>query len=86
MEPVIPPGKVKTVVIFELFVMKRMMRGADQGPHKRYPGKPGRVDFNVKVIDHTAEGHNKKHQHQYPYIHGQKKQDQGKKDRLDQPF
>ena len=55
----IPEGKVQTEIIFELFVMIRMMCSADKPFAKAMLPEPVRVDFNVKMVDDAAKCHNR---------------------------
>ena len=57
--PFIPESEIKSIVELKLFVMERVMRSAYEPPPQKMPVEIFRIDFNIKVIDHTAKSHDR---------------------------
>lgn len=74
----IPKCKIKTVIGIEFFVMKMMMRGVDPQFSEPAFTKESRINFNIQMIDHTAERHKNQIKEQHINIQRNKQQNGGK--------
>lgn len=63
-----------------------MMRGADQPFANNMLVKIAGVYLDVKMIDHTAEGHDGELDDEHIQMHRKHKKEQGKKDSLEHTF
>ena len=69
--PLIPKSEIQAEVVFELFVVQRMMGGADQPFSQNMPVEIFRIDLNVEVVNDAAESHECQLYYQHIKVHWQ---------------